>query len=71
MTESRARYSNEKASDMIGNKFDLVLIAALRIRELKKGVKPKIQCNDGPTVTALKEIEQGLVGRDYLKRIRK
>jgi DNA-directed RNA polymerase omega subunit len=56
---------------MIGNKFDLVLIAALRTRELKKGVRPKIQCEDGPTVTALKEIEQGLVGREYLKRIRK
>jgi DNA-directed RNA polymerase subunit K/omega len=25
----------------------------------------------GPTVTALMEIEQGLVGREYLKRIRK
>jgi DNA-directed RNA polymerase subunit omega len=71
MTESRARYTSEEAAFMIGNRFDLVLIASQRVRELKRGYQPKIVTKAGPVVTALEEIEKGLVGREYLKRIRK
>jgi DNA-directed RNA polymerase subunit K/omega len=49
----------------------LVLIASLRTRELKRGFKPKITTTAGTTVTALQEIEKGLVSIDYLKRLRK
>jgi DNA-directed RNA polymerase subunit omega len=66
-----AKISSEKAVQMVGNRFDLVLIAAARQRELMRGHKPKIPTNDGPHLAALQEIEQGLVGRDYLKRLRK
>jgi DNA-directed RNA polymerase subunit K/omega len=45
------------------------LIASARVRELKRGHHPKLVTKAGPTVTALQEIEKGLVGRDYLKRI--
>ena len=69
MTESRARYTSEDAVNMVGNRFDLVLIASARVRELKRGHHPKLVTKAGPTVTALQEIEKGLVGRDYLKRI--
>lgn len=69
MTESRARYTSEDAVNMVGNRFDLVLIASARVRELKRGYHPKLVTKAGPTVTALQEIEKGLVGRDYLKRI--
>ena len=69
MTESRARYTSEDAVSMVGNRFDLVLIASARARELKRGYQPKLVTKAGPTVTALQEIEKGLVGRDYLKRI--
>jgi len=69
MTESRARYTSAEAVDMVGNRFDLVLIATARVRELNRGHFPKITTNAGPIVTALQEIEQGKVGREYLKRI--
>jgi DNA-directed RNA polymerase omega subunit len=70
MTDSRVQYSSETAVTMVENRFDLVLIAAVRVRELKSGQKPKLIGKDGPTTTALKEIEAGFVGRDYLKKIR-
>ena len=69
MSESRVRYTSEEAVNQVGNRFDLILIAAQRVRELKRGHKPKLTTKAGTTVTALQEIEAGLVGRDYLKRI--
>jgi len=71
MSESRARYTSEEAALMVGSRFDLVLIASARVRELKRGHLPKLITKAGPTVTALQEIEAGLIGRDYLKRVRK
>lgn len=72
MSESRARYTSEEAAIAVGNRYDLVLIASARVRELKRGHKSRLSTNkkSGPIVTSLMEIEQGLVGRDYLKRIR-
>ena len=65
--EATLGLSNEAAVAAVENRYDLVLIGARRARELGRGDKPKI---DGPkhgaVVTALKEIELGLVGRDYL-----
>jgi len=69
MIDDRVQYSSQTAVDMVGNRFDLVLIAAARVRELKKGHLPKVKVSGGPTSTALREIEQGLIGRDHLKRI--
>jgi DNA-directed RNA polymerase subunit omega len=63
-----ARISSEKAVEAIGNRYDLVLIASKRARELRRGHRPKISTTASNTVTALQEIEQGLVTRDYLKR---
>jgi DNA-directed RNA polymerase subunit omega len=63
-----ARITSEKAAEMIGNKFDLILVAAQRARELKNGSAPKLKTNNGDLVTALREIEQGLYTKaDYLK----
>ena len=56
---------------MVGSRFDLVLIASHRVRELKRGYRSTLNTKSGPIVTALMEIEAGLVGREYLKRIRK
>lgn len=69
-TESRARYTSEEAAIAAGNRYDLILIASARVRELKRGHRPKLTTKAGSTVTALQEIEKGLVGREYLKRIR-
>ena len=69
MSESRARYTSEEAAIAVGNRYDLILIASQRTRELNRGHKPKLVTKAGSTVTALQEIEKGLVGRDYLKRV--
>ena len=66
-----ARITSEKAVEAIGNRFDLVLIAAMRARELARGHHRLIDSKNGNAVTALKEIEEDKVGRDYLDRLRK
>jgi DNA-directed RNA polymerase subunit K/omega len=43
-----------------------VLIASTRTRELNSGYQPKVLSNHGASVTALGEIEHGLIGRNYL-----
>ena len=64
-----ARITSQKAVDMVGNRFDLVLIACARTRELKNRHAPKVICNNGPLVTSLREIEEGKIGREYLKKV--
>jgi DNA-directed RNA polymerase omega subunit len=65
--EATLGLSNEVAVSAVENRYDLVLIGARRARELGRGDLPRV---DGPkhshVVTALKEIEHGLVGREYL-----
>jgi len=58
-----ARVTVEDAVDKIGNRFDLVLVAARRARQIAtEGKDPLVEMgNDKPTVVALREIEQGLV----------
>lgn len=65
-----ARISSEKAVNQVGNRYDLILIASQRVRELAKGHRPKLNVNHGPSLTALTEVEEGLVGREYLKRVK-
>lgn len=64
-----SRYSNEDAVKRIPNRFDLVLVAAQRVRELRRGHQPHINSKNGPTLTALQEIEQGHVTVEHLHRI--
>ena len=66
-----ARYTSQAAVEMIGNRYDLVLIASIRARELKRGYKPLIVTDNKPIVTALNEIEQGKIGIEYLKKVKK
>lgn len=54
----------------IGNRFDLILVASARVRELRKGHKKFVSSLNSLSVTALKEIEQGHVTKDYLKKVR-
>lgn len=63
--------SNAAAVEAVGNRYDLVLIGAVRARELRRGARTKLlpAPNNGVIVTALKEIEAGLVGREYLKKV--
>lgn len=61
-----ARISSELAARAVGSKYDLVLIAARRARELNRGWRPTVTCDNDIVVTALREIESGNIGRDYL-----
>jgi DNA-directed RNA polymerase subunit omega len=61
-----AGLTSQEAVAAVGNRYDLVLIASQRVRELKDGAVPRVQSRHGPILTALKEIEHGHIGRDYL-----
>ena len=61
-----ARITSEKAVEQVGNRYELVLIASRRARELKQGYAPHISTDDTATVKAIREIEQGHIGQDYL-----
>ncbi|MBY6187969.1 DNA-directed RNA polymerase subunit omega [Marinobacter hydrocarbonoclasticus] len=58
-----ARVTVEDAVDKIGNRFDLILVAARRARQLSvQGKEALVEVeNDKATVVALREIEQGLI----------
>ena len=64
------RQTSEAAVNAVGNRYDLVLIASARARELMSGHRPKVNTTNAPIVTALKEVEEGQIGREYLKRVR-
>jgi DNA-directed RNA polymerase subunit omega len=63
-----AGLTSEHAVEALGNRYDLVLVAAQRVRELRRGHAPKIVSKYGPMVTAILEIEEGVVGNEYLLR---
>jgi DNA-directed RNA polymerase omega subunit len=66
-----ARITSQKAALKYGGLFDLVLGASQRAREIRRGSAPKVKTDNGPVVTALKEIEEGLYTKeDYLKSIK-
>jgi DNA-directed RNA polymerase subunit omega (EC 2.7.7.6) len=66
-----ARITSQKAAQMIGSQFDLVLVAAQRARELRSGIKPLIDTKNDSCITALKEIELGLYTRqDYITSLK-
>ncbi|KAG8294302.1 hypothetical protein J6590_106065, partial [Homalodisca vitripennis] len=58
-----ARITVQDAVEKIGNRFNLVLIAARRARQIQiNGKDPLVpEKNDKSTVIALREIEQGLI----------
>ena len=57
-----ARLTVEECLDHIPNRYDLVLLAAKRARQLGLGADPLVEeQGDKHTVIALREIEAGLV----------
>ena len=63
-----ARVTGQDAVEKIGNRFDLVLVAARRARQLQVGAKDPLvpEENDKMTVIALREIEEGLINGKIL-----
>ena len=63
-----ARVTVEDSLAQVGNRFDLVLIAAKRARNISMGAEPMLpEDDDKPTVIALREIADGLIGEDILQ----
>lgn len=57
-----ARITVEDCLDSIDNRFELVLTATKRARQIGHGADPLVpEENDKPTVIALREIAEGLV----------
>ncbi|WP_034918331.1 MULTISPECIES: DNA-directed RNA polymerase subunit omega [Erwinia] len=63
-----ARVTVQDAVEKIGNRFDLVLVAARRARQMQVGGKDALvpEENDKSTVIALREIEEGLITNQIL-----
>ncbi|HGJ5875539.1 MAG TPA: DNA-directed RNA polymerase subunit omega [Arsenophonus sp.] len=63
-----ARVTVQDAVEKIGNRFDLVLVAAGRARQLQiNGKSPLVkEENDKVTVISLREIESGLINAQIL-----
>lgn len=72
LTESRGtQIDTDACVNQIGNRFDLVIAASARVRELI--VRHKRSENPGQlnaSVTALLEVQAGKVGPEYLKKVR-
>jgi DNA-directed RNA polymerase subunit omega len=64
-----ARITVEDCLKQIPNRFELALIATYRARMLAQGHTPKVESKDKPTVTALREIAAGKIGREMLRRV--
>ncbi len=62
-----ARVTVEDCLDKVDNRFQLVLVATKRARQLSNGVQPLVEWeNDKPTIVALREIAEGLIGPSIL-----
>ena len=57
-----ARITVEDCLEHVENRFDLVLLAARRARQIAQGAEPLVPVeNDKPTVLALREIAENLI----------
>lgn len=67
-----ARLTVEDCLERMDNRYDLVLLAAKRARQLAIGADPLVEEeNDKPTVIALREVAEGLITYDNIDKIGK
>ena len=64
-----ARITVEDCLTKIPNRFQLVLAASYRARMLSQGHMPRVEGNNKPGVTALKDIAAGKVGLEMLTKV--
>jgi len=64
-----ARITVEDCLKTIPNRFELVLAATYRARQLVQGHTPRVESKDKPTVTALREIAVGMTDPDMLTKV--
>jgi DNA-directed RNA polymerase subunit omega len=65
-SDENAGLTSQDAVAAIGNRYDLVLVAARRLRELNRGDARRVQSKHNNSIVVLEEIEQGKVTKDYL-----
>ena len=69
-----ARITVEDCLEVVDNRFELVMMAAKRARQLANGVDPQIdnsESNDKPTVLALREIAAKAIDHEYIDAVDK
>ncbi|MBV2209421.1 MAG: DNA-directed RNA polymerase subunit omega [Thermomonas sp.] len=69
-----ARITVEDCLQVVDNRFELVLMAAKRARQLANNVEPKLdnsEANDKPTVLALREIAARAINTDFIDAVEK
>lgn len=64
-----ARVTVEDCLEKVANRFELVMVASKRARDIAvNGAEPNVEWeNDKPTVVALREIADGYVKADILQ----
>lgn len=64
-----ARLTVEDCLDKVGNRFELVLLASQRARQLALGAHPLIDAEkDKPSVIALREIADGKISNENINK---
>lgn len=64
-----ARVTVEDSLSKVSNRFELVLLASKRARDISMGAEAFVpEEKDKPTVIALREIADGFIDNDYTKR---
>ena len=69
-----ARITVEDCLEVVDNRFELVMMAAKRARQLAKGVEAKLdnaEHDDKPTVLALREIAGRAIDENYIEAVEK
>jgi len=56
-----ARITVEDCLDNVDNRYELVMLATKRVRQLYKGSDPLVSCKNRQIVTSLREIAAGKV----------
>ncbi|CAM3830468.1 DNA-directed RNA polymerase subunit omega [Polynucleobacter antarcticus] len=64
-----ARITVEDCLKTIPNRFELVLAATYRARQLAQGHSPRVDSRDKVTVVALREVAAGVTDRDMLTKV--
>jgi DNA-directed RNA polymerase subunit omega len=62
-----ARITVEDCLERVGNRFELVLLAARRAKQLLKGDRPLVDTDNKEIVAALREVAEGKVTMTYPK----
>ena len=65
-----ARVTVEDCLENVANRFELVMVATKRARQIAvRGDQPMVEWeNDKPTVVALREIAEGFINADILDK---